>query len=179
MWNHSCRAIWAKSQTSTFASDILTNTFMNSFYESVFRNNTDKSKQNSWADTKSCWILKICRETVWKICSRWSIRGWQSPQHQSDIVSGLLTNTWIRTRLSASTPLNPFIPLSSTDFSIPLHHENEAKTQNEREKKRSCPLSEAALKAIPPYCLGGWSWIRQTGNGSSACAKKQRWHKKT
>lgn len=136
VWNHSCTAIRAKSQTWTFASEILTNTFMNSLYESVFQNNTDTSKQNSWADTKSCWILKICRATEWKICSRWSVRGWQSPQHQSDIVSGLLTNTWIRTRSSASTPLNPFIPLSSTDFSIPLHHENRAKTQNEREKKK-------------------------------------------
>lgn len=114
-----------------------TNTFMNSLYESVFfLNNTDTSEQNPWADTKSCWILKIRRATEWKICSRRSVRGWQSPQHQSDIVSGLLTNTWIRTRSSASTPLNPFIPLSSTDFSIPLYHENGAKTQNERERER-------------------------------------------
>lgn len=155
------------------------NTFMNSFYESVF-SKSNKPKQNSWTDTKSCWILKICRATEWKICSRWSARGWQSPQRQSDIVSGLLTNTWIRTRSSASTPLNPFIPLSSTDFSIPLHHENGAKTQNEREKKRrqQSLLSEAALKAIPTYCPRGWSWISQTGNGSSACTKKQRWQKK-
>lgn len=32
-------------------------------------------------------------------------------------------------------PLNPFIPLLSTDFSIPQDHKNGAKRQNERKKK--------------------------------------------
>lgn len=94
----------------------------------------------------------------WKKNRRWSdkstagggVRGWQSIKREPDIVSWLLTNTWIRTRFSTSAPfLNPFIPLLSTDFSIPPDHKNGAKRQNEKKSLRS----EEALKAIPTYCL--------------------------
>ena len=86
----------------------------------------------------------------WQIHSWGSVRGWQSIKREPDIMSGLLTNTWIRTRFSTSAPfLNPFIPLLSTDFSIPPDHKNGARRQNEKKSLRS----EEALKAIPTYCL--------------------------